>query len=43
MVPVIHDAGDLNLGGLARKIADLAERTRPTRSARTSSPAAPSR
>jgi pyruvate dehydrogenase E2 component (dihydrolipoamide acetyltransferase) len=27
-VPVIHDAGDLNLGGLARKIADLAERTR---------------
>ncbi|HYZ56943.1 MAG TPA: 2-oxo acid dehydrogenase subunit E2, partial [Streptosporangiaceae bacterium] len=28
MVPVIHNAGDLNLGGLARKIADLAERTR---------------
>ena len=27
-VPVIHDAGDLNLAGLARKIADLAERTR---------------
>ena len=27
-VPVIHDAGDLNLGGLARKIADLAARTR---------------
>jgi pyruvate dehydrogenase E2 component (dihydrolipoamide acetyltransferase) len=27
-VPVIHDAGDLNLGGMARKIADLAERTR---------------
>jgi pyruvate dehydrogenase E2 component (dihydrolipoamide acetyltransferase) len=27
-VPVIHDAGDLNLGGLARKIADLAERMR---------------
>ena len=27
-VPVIHNAGDLNLGGLARKIADLAERTR---------------
>jgi pyruvate dehydrogenase E2 component (dihydrolipoamide acetyltransferase) len=26
--PVIHNAGDLNLGGLARKIADLAERTR---------------
>jgi 2-oxoglutarate dehydrogenase E2 component (dihydrolipoamide succinyltransferase) len=26
--PVIHDAGDLNLGGLARKIADLAARTR---------------
>ena len=28
LVPVIHDAGDLNLGGLARKIADLANRTR---------------
>jgi 2-oxoglutarate dehydrogenase E2 component (dihydrolipoamide succinyltransferase) len=28
MVPVIHSAGDLNIGGLARKIADLAERTR---------------
>jgi 2-oxoglutarate dehydrogenase E2 component (dihydrolipoamide succinyltransferase) len=28
LVPVIHDAGDLNLGGVARKIADLAERTR---------------
>jgi pyruvate dehydrogenase E2 component (dihydrolipoamide acetyltransferase) len=28
LVPVIHDAGDLNIGGLARKIADLAERTR---------------
>jgi pyruvate dehydrogenase E2 component (dihydrolipoamide acetyltransferase) len=27
-VPVIHDAGDLNLAGIARKIADLAERTR---------------
>jgi pyruvate dehydrogenase E2 component (dihydrolipoamide acetyltransferase) len=27
-VPVIHDAGDLSLGGIARKIADLAERTR---------------
>jgi pyruvate dehydrogenase E2 component (dihydrolipoamide acetyltransferase) len=28
LVPVIHSAGDLNLGGIARKIADLAERTR---------------
>ncbi|MGY1913911.1 2-oxoglutarate dehydrogenase, E2 component, dihydrolipoamide succinyltransferase [Blastococcus sp. SYSU DS0973] len=28
LVPVIHEAGDLSLGGLARKIADLAERTR---------------
>jgi 2-oxoglutarate dehydrogenase E2 component (dihydrolipoamide succinyltransferase) len=28
MVPVIHGAGDLNIGGLARKIADLAQRTR---------------
>ena len=27
-MPVIHDAGDLNLAGMARKIADLAERTR---------------
>jgi len=31
LVPVIHDAGDLNLAGLARKIADLAERTRTNR------------
>jgi 2-oxoglutarate dehydrogenase E2 component (dihydrolipoamide succinyltransferase) len=28
LVPVIHDAGDLNIGGIARKIADLAQRTR---------------
>ncbi|MDQ1740843.1 MAG: hypothetical protein QOE53_2495 [Pseudonocardiales bacterium] len=28
LVPVIHNAGDFNLGGIARKIADLAERTR---------------
>jgi pyruvate dehydrogenase E2 component (dihydrolipoamide acetyltransferase) len=28
LVPVIRDAGDLNLGGMARKIADLAQRTR---------------
>ncbi|RBY79316.1 2-oxoglutarate dehydrogenase, E2 component, dihydrolipoamide succinyltransferase [Blastococcus sp. TF02-09] len=28
LVPVIHDAGDLSLGGFARKIADLAQRTR---------------
>ena len=27
-VPVIKNAGDLNLGGLARQISDLAERTR---------------
>ncbi|MGH3188425.1 MAG: 2-oxoglutarate dehydrogenase, E2 component, dihydrolipoamide succinyltransferase [Streptosporangiaceae bacterium] len=31
MVPVIHGAGDLNIGGLARKIGDLAERTRSGR------------
>ncbi len=31
LVPVIHDAGDLNLAGLARKIADLAQRTRENR------------
>ncbi|MGC9667223.1 2-oxoglutarate dehydrogenase, E2 component, dihydrolipoamide succinyltransferase [Planosporangium sp. 12N6] len=28
MVPVIHNAGDLNLAGLAKRIADLAERAR---------------
>ncbi|MBC7551854.1 MAG: 2-oxoglutarate dehydrogenase, E2 component, dihydrolipoamide succinyltransferase [Cellulomonas sp.] len=28
VVPVIKDAGDLNLAGIARKIADLASRTR---------------
>jgi pyruvate dehydrogenase E2 component (dihydrolipoamide acetyltransferase) len=31
LVPVIHNAGDLNLGGLARKVADLADRTRSNR------------
>jgi 2-oxoglutarate dehydrogenase E2 component (dihydrolipoamide succinyltransferase) len=31
LVPVIHNAGDLNLAGLARKIADLAARTRDNR------------
>jgi 2-oxoglutarate dehydrogenase E2 component (dihydrolipoamide succinyltransferase) len=31
MVPVIRKAGDLNIGGLARKIADLADRTRAGR------------
>jgi len=28
LVPVIRDAGDLNIGGVARKIADVASRTR---------------
>ena len=28
LVPVIREAGDLNIGGLARRIADLADRTR---------------
>ena len=28
LVPVIHNAGDLNLSGLARAIADVADRTR---------------
>jgi pyruvate dehydrogenase E2 component (dihydrolipoamide acetyltransferase) len=28
LVPVIRDAGDLNIGGIARKIADVASRTR---------------
>ncbi|MDX6743224.1 2-oxoglutarate dehydrogenase, E2 component, dihydrolipoamide succinyltransferase [Actinocorallia sp. A-T 12471] len=31
IVPVIKDAGELNLAGIARKIADLAERTRTNR------------
>ncbi|HVF04946.1 MAG TPA: 2-oxo acid dehydrogenase subunit E2, partial [Frankiaceae bacterium] len=31
LVPVIQDAGDLNLGGIARKVADLADRTRSNR------------
>ncbi|MFL6054187.1 MAG: 2-oxoglutarate dehydrogenase, E2 component, dihydrolipoamide succinyltransferase, partial [Actinoallomurus sp.] len=31
MVPVIHNAGQLNLAGLAQRIADLAERTRSNR------------
>ncbi|MFD0558761.1 2-oxoglutarate dehydrogenase E2 component [Stackebrandtia endophytica] len=28
IAPVIHNAGDLNLAGLAKRVADLAERTR---------------
>jgi 2-oxoglutarate dehydrogenase E2 component (dihydrolipoamide succinyltransferase) len=28
LVPVIRDAGDLNIAGLSRRIADLADRTR---------------
>jgi pyruvate dehydrogenase E2 component (dihydrolipoamide acetyltransferase) len=28
MVPVVHNSGDLNIGGLARKISDIAARTR---------------
>jgi pyruvate dehydrogenase E2 component (dihydrolipoamide acetyltransferase) len=31
VVPVIRDAGDLNLAGLAKRIADVAERTRANR------------
>ena len=31
LVPVIKDAGDLNIAGLAKKIADLAARTRSNR------------
>ena len=30
-MPVIKDAGDLNIAGLSRKIADLAERTRTSK------------
>lgn len=28
LVPVIHDAGELNIAGISRRIADLADRTR---------------
>jgi 2-oxoglutarate dehydrogenase E2 component (dihydrolipoamide succinyltransferase) len=31
LVPVVRNAGDLNIAGLARKIADLADRTRNNR------------
>ncbi len=31
LVPVIRDAGDLNIGGIARKIADVAARTRDSK------------
>ena len=31
LVPVIRNAGDLNIAGIARKIADLADRTRHSR------------
>jgi len=31
LVPVIRDAGDLNIAGIARRIADLAERTRTSK------------
>jgi 2-oxoglutarate dehydrogenase E2 component (dihydrolipoamide succinyltransferase) len=31
LVPVISNAGDLNMGGIARKIADLAARTRDSK------------
>ncbi len=31
LVPVVRDAGDLTLSGLARRIADLAERTRTSK------------
>ena len=43
LVPVIKDAGDLNIAGLARKIADLAERTRTNKVSPMSSLVAPSR
>ena len=43
MVPVIHNAGDLNIGGLARKIATSPSARGPGRSARTSCRAARSR
>jgi len=39
LVPVIQDAGELNLAGLARRIGDLAERTRTNK---VNCPAAPS-
>ena len=42
LVPVITDAGNLNLAGLAGKIADVAAAPATARSGRTSSPAEPS-
>ena len=43
LVPVVQHAGDLNIAGLAKRIADIAERTRSSTSRRTSWPGAPSR
>lgn len=43
LVPVIKDADDLSLAGIAKKIADVAARTRASKIGRTSCPAAPSR
>ena len=43
ITPVVRDAGDLSVAGLAKKIADVAERTRTNKIGPTSSPAAPSR
>ena len=40
LVPVIHGAGDLNIAGLARRIADLAERTRANKISPLPTPAA---
>lgn len=36
MAPVIHHAGDLNLGGLAHELSELAARTRSGQVGRTS-------
>ena len=40
LVPVLRDAGDLSIAGIAKKIADLAARTRRTSCRRTIWPAA---
>ena len=43
VVPIIRDAGDLNLRGLSRRIAEIADRASEARSPRTTCRPAPSR
>jgi 2-oxoglutarate dehydrogenase E2 component (dihydrolipoamide succinyltransferase) len=43
IVPVIHNADQLNLNGLSKSVNDLANRARPTSSSPKTSKAAPTR